>query len=114
MTHGENQRKRMVVDYSQTINKFTNLDAYPLPRMDDIVNKLAGYRVFTMVDLKSAYHQIPIKESDKAYTAFEACDGLYQFTRVPPGTKNGVPCFQRGIDKMIIEEGSFKKSQTCT
>jgi len=39
----------MVIDYSRTINRFTQLDAYPLPRIDEIVNELAQYRVFTTV-----------------------------------------------------------------
>jgi len=46
----------MVIDYRRTINRFTQLDAYPLPRIDEIVNELAQHRVFTTVDLKSAYH----------------------------------------------------------
>jgi len=40
----------MVMDYSRTINRFTQLDAYLLPRIDEIINELAQYRVFTTVD----------------------------------------------------------------
>ena len=47
-------KKRMCIDYSQT-----ELDAYPLPRIDDLINKLSQYKVFSTFDLKSAYHQIP-------------------------------------------------------
>ena len=47
-------KRRMVIDYSRTINRFTQLDANPVPRVDEIVNELAQYRVFTTVDLKSA------------------------------------------------------------
>ena len=72
-------KKRLVVDYSRTINKFTLLDAYPLPRIDNIVNDLANYNIFSTFDLKSAYYQIPIAEDDKPYTAFEADGKLYQF-----------------------------------
>ena len=60
VTKDENHRKRMVIDYSQTINKFTLLDAFPLPRIDDLVNEMAQYRVFSTVDLRSAYHQVPL------------------------------------------------------
>lgn len=100
----ENHKRRMVVDYSQTINRFTELDAFPLPRIDDIVNKVASYKVYSSIDLKSAYHQIPIKESEKQFTAFEACGKLYQFTRVPFGVRNGVPAFQRTITNIITSE----------
>ena len=47
----ENHKKRLVVDYSQTINRFTHLDAYPLPRIVDMVNEIASYQVFSTLDL---------------------------------------------------------------
>ena len=94
------------MDYSETINRFTYLDAYPLPRINEMVNEMAHYRVFSTIDLKSAYHQIPLKEEDKPYTAFEADGGLYQFCRVPFGVTNGVACFQRQMDS-FVEENSL-------
>lgn len=104
VTKNERHRKRMVIDYSQTINKFTLLDAYPVPNIEDLVAKIAKYRVFSSIDLKSAYHQIPIADSEKFYTAFEACGRLYQFRRIPFGVTNGVACFQRTLDKIISDE----------
>ena len=104
VTKDENHRKRMVIDYSQTINKFTLLDAFPLPRIDDLVNEMAQYRVFSTVDLRSAYHQVRLKDEDKPYTAFEASGCLYQFTRLPFGVTNGVACFQREMVKFVQEE----------
>jgi len=100
----ENHRKRMVIDYSKTINRFTLLDAYPLPRIDDIVNKVANYEFFSTIDLKSAYHQVKIRNEEKHYTAFEACGQLYQFKRIPFGVTNGVAAFQRVIDQVIRTE----------
>ena len=73
----------MVVDYSQTINRFTQLDAFPLPRINELVNGISQYRVFSTIDLRSAYHQVPLRQEEKPCTAFEASGGLYQFTRVP-------------------------------
>ena len=104
VTKTEGRKKRMVIDYSQTINKFTQLDAYPLPRIDETVNKIAQYRVFSTIDLKSAYHQVPIKQSERQYTAFEANMSLYQFCRVPFGVTNGVAAFQRTMDAFISDE----------
>ena len=103
VTSHENRKRRMVIDYSQTVNRFTQLDAYPLPKINEMVNKIAKYRVFSKIDLKSAYHQIPIREADRIYTAFEADGRLYQFTRIPFGVTNGVACFQRVMDKFITE-----------
>ena len=100
----ENHKKRMVIDYSQTINRFTLLDAYPLPNIEELVSEVSKFSFFSTVDLKSAYHQIPIKEEEKPFTAFEASGSLYQFCRIPFGVTNGVACFQRVIDKLIRDE----------
>ena len=97
----ENHKKRLCIDYSRTINRYTQLDAYPLPRIHDMVTKLAGYKVYSTLDLKFAYHQIPIREKEKAYTAFEGNGKLYQFCRVPFGVTNGVAVFQRTINDII-------------
>ena len=105
VTRNERHKKRLVIDYSQTINKFTNLDAYPLPNIDETVNKIAQYRVFSTIDLKSAYHQVPIRQQDKKYTAFEANNHLYQFCRIPFGVTNGVAAFQRIMNDFIANEG---------
>jgi transposase InsO family protein len=100
----------MVIDYSQTINRFTYLDAYPLPKIDCLIEKISHYGVFSTLDLESAYHQIPIDEEERRFTAFEACNRLFQFCRIPFGVTNGVACFQRAIDEIIhLEklEGTF-------
>ena len=97
-------KKRLCVDYSQTINLYTELDAYPLPRIDTMINKLAQYKVFSTYDLKNAHHQIPISQAERKYTAFEAGGQLYQFCRIPFGVTNGFAVFQRLMDKIIKEE----------
>ena len=63
--------KRLCIDYSQTIHLFTELDAYPLPRIDDMINKLANYSYFLTFDLRSAYHQIMLLKSKRKYTALK-------------------------------------------
>ena len=98
-------RKRLCVNYSQTINLYTNVDAYPLPRIDEMVNQLSKYKFFSKYDLKSAYHQIRLQESERKYTAFECLGDLYEFVVRPFGVKNGVPCFQRSMDDLVNEEG---------
>ena len=69
-----------------------------------MVEDIAQYNIFTTLDLKSAYHQIPICDKDRKYTAFEVCGKLYQFTRLPFGITNGVSAFQRSIDSIIDKE----------
>ena len=64
-------KRRMVIDYSRSINRYTSLDAYPLPQIEDIVSELSKYKVFTTVDLKSPYHQIELSQRDRELTAFQ-------------------------------------------
>ncbi len=101
----ERHKKRMVVDYSETINLYTELDAYPMPNITKMVQDISQYKYFSTFDLKSAYHQIPIREEDCKYTAFEADGKLWEFTTIPFGVTNGVSAFQRAIDKVLEDEG---------
>ena len=78
--------------------------------MDDLAQRVSKYKLFSTIDLKSAYHQIGIKECDMPYTAFEANGNLFHFKRLPFGVTNGVACFQRLMDNLIREnnlEGTF-------
>ncbi|KFD60433.1 LOW QUALITY PROTEIN: hypothetical protein M514_27390 [Trichuris suis] len=52
--------------------RFALLDSYPLPRIDSMVHNMAKYKIFSSIDLKSAYHQVLIHPDDKPFTAFEA------------------------------------------
>jgi len=101
VVNNSNHKKRLCIDYSQTINKFTLLDAYPLPCMQTVGNSVAQYNWFSSLDLKSAYHQVPILPEERLFTAFEANCQLYQFTCIPFGLKNAVPCFQRVVNEII-------------
>ena len=62
LTTGENKKKRMVVDFSRTMNKFTFLDAYPLPRIDQIVREISKYAYYSVVDCTRAYYQVEIEQ----------------------------------------------------
>ena len=99
-----NKIERLAVDYSQTINLFTERDAYPIPLIEDIVNTLAAYKFYASYDLKKAYHQIPIPKKDQPFTAFEACGELLEFTVIPFGVTNGGPVFQRIMTEIVKED----------
>lgn len=101
VTPPSNRKRRMVIDFSRTINRFTLLDAFPLPLIDSIVNEVAKNRFFSVVDLSDAYYQIEISAEERPYTAFEAGGQLYQFTRIPMGVTNGVAAFQRVMSEFI-------------
>ena len=81
---------RLCIDYSQSVNRYTELDAFPLPRIDELINELSKHRFFSKYDLKNAYHQIPLHPNDKKLTAFEANGKLLQFDRIRFGLTNAI------------------------
>ena len=66
-----------MIDYSITINRFTLLDAYSLPNIEELVNAAAQGKYYSSLDLRSAYHQVPLLPEEKQYTAFEASGRLF-------------------------------------
>ena len=56
---------------------------------------------FSKIDLKSAYHEVPIKLEDRPFSAFQAGGGLYQFRRLAFGLTNAVPAFQRIMEEFV-------------
>ena len=100
-------KRHMVIDYNRIINLFTQLDAYPISQIEEIVSELSRYKVFTTIDLKSVYHQIELVPRDREYTAFQSGNELYQWQRLPFGLRNAIPEFQRAINH-FIEQNSLK------
>ena len=93
----------MVIDCLQTVKRFTLLDAYPLPNIDEQISGIAKGTIFSTLDLKSAYYQIPLCPEDRQFTAFEAEGKLYQYTRLPFSVTNGVSFFQRIVNELIAK-----------
>ena len=91
----------MVTDYSQTINRHTFKDAFPFPNMQDLFDQAAENTFFSRIDLKSAYHQIPLQSKDMSFIAFEVNRRLFEFTRLPLGVRNAVAAFQRELTAFV-------------
>ena len=92
---------RFCVDY-RTLNAVTKKDSYPLPLIQDIFNRLEGAAIFSTLDLKSGYWQIPVAEEDRSKTAFVCpSNGLFQFRRLSFGLANGPAVFQRTMDRVL-------------
>ena len=67
----------------------------------DLYAHEGSHSFFSSIDLRSAYHQVPLKPADYKLTAFEACGKLYEFKRLPFGCTNAVAIFQRTMDFFI-------------
>ena len=74
--------------------------------MQDVVQKVAAYKIYSTFDLTTAYLQVKLPPSDRAYTAFEADGALWQWKRISFGITNAVPCFQRIVDDIIKSNDS--------
>ena len=93
---------RLVVDY-RPLNAVTIKNKYPLPRINDLFDQLAGATVFSKMDMRSGYHQIKIQKEDVPKTAFTTRDGLYEYTVMSFGLTNALATFMRLMNSVFME-----------
>lgn len=91
---------RFCVDY-RALNKITQKDVYPMPRIDDALDCLQGAEYFSSLDLRSSYWQIPLRESEKEKTAFATPDGLYEFNVMEFGVCNAPATFEQMLETAL-------------
>src|SRR5207249_600796 len=91
---------RICIDYRK-LNSVTTKDSYPLPRIDDTLDKLSNAKYFSALDLMSGYYQLAVDDRDREKTAFITHDGLYQYKVLPFGLCNAPPTFQRVMDRVL-------------
>jgi predicted aspartyl protease len=93
---------RMCVDY-RALNKITIPNRYPLPRIDDLLDRMQGSSVFTSLDLFSAYQQVKLKDEDIQKTAFRTPFGLFEYKVLPFGLTNAPSAFMSVINDAIAD-----------
>jgi len=91
---------RLCIDYRR-LNDITESDAYPMPDLNTLIRQMRGAKVFSVIDLKSGYWQVPLNQNARKYTAFRTRRGLYQFRVLPFGLKNSPMTFVRLMNEVL-------------
>ncbi|GBL81506.1 Retrovirus-related Pol polyprotein from transposon 17.6 [Araneus ventricosus] len=91
---------RMVVDY-RLLNSITETFKICLPKISEIIKNIAGRKIYCVLDLKSAFFQIKLRDEDKRKLAFCTEMGNFQPTRLPFGSKNSTSYFHTLISKCL-------------
>ncbi|UYV74750.1 K02A2.6-like, partial [Cordylochernes scorpioides] len=96
-----NGELRLCGDFKNTLNNCIEDEKYPLPTIETMLGNLGGNKIFTKLDLSSAYHQIEMDEASKNLLVVSTHRGLYRYNRLPFGISPASAIFQRCMDSLF-------------
>ena len=96
----EDGSARIVVDLRK-VNDISKSDSYPLPRIDDLIDKIGHSKYLSKFDARKGFFQVKLTDRAKLATAFATPFGLYQFKRMCFGVKGGPATFQRLMNNLL-------------
>ena len=91
---------RFCMDFRK-LNSISAFDPYPMPRVDELIDRLGCAKYLTTLDLSKGYWQVPLAADTKELTAFRTPFGFYQYTMMPFGLQGAPATFQRLMDKVL-------------
>jgi len=96
----KNGSLRLCVDYRK-LNSLSNIDAYPMPRIEELIDKLGKAKFISTLDLTRGYWQLPMASNSRDKTAFTTPFGLFRFNVMPFGLNGAPATFQRMMESLI-------------
>ena len=102
---------RVCIDY-RDLNAVTKMDAYPLPKIDELLHRLAQAKIYSKIDLHSGFHQIPVEPASIPLTAFRIPEPIsgcshFEWLVMPMGLSTAPPTFQRWMEHHLRGLESF-------
>ncbi|XP_033231637.1 uncharacterized protein K02A2.6-like [Belonocnema kinseyi] len=93
---------RLCGDYKVTLNKNIEVDRYPLPRTEELLETIGEAQYFTKLDLSEAYQQVPLSKESQKLVVISTHLGLFKYTRLPYGVSTAPGSFRRIMATLLL------------